>query len=64
MLVTLKIKDKESLSCVFINDLSYKIDEINKNIIIYNKDNLLGVLEYVYGIDEDSFVKDIKEYEK
>ena len=58
MLITLKIKDKESLSCVYIKDIRLKLE--NNQVICFNKDKKLGILECVYGIDEDKFFEGVK----
>lgn len=58
MLITLKIKDKESLNCVYLKDIRLKLE--NKKVVCFNKDKKLGVLEYFYGIDEDKFFESVR----
>lgn len=57
-MVTLKIKDRESLSCVYIRDIVLKLE--NNQIVVFNEEKRLGILECIYGIDEDRFFEEVK----
>lgn len=57
-MVTLKIKNKESLSCVYIRDIALKLE--NNSIVVFNKNKRVGILQYIYGIDEDRFFEEVK----
>ena len=60
MLVTFRFKDKDTLHCDSLENLSYKIE--NDELAIYKGEEFLGYCCQVIGIPEEEFINYLEGY--
>ena len=61
MLVTFRFKDKDTLLCDSLDNLTFKLNEEKQELEIYKDNKFQGYYAMVYGIDEDEFIKYIQD---
>ena len=61
MLVTFRFKDKETLLCDSLDNLTFKLNEEKQELEIYKDNQFQGYYTMVYGITEDEFIKYVQD---
>ena len=61
MLVTFRFKDKETLLCDSLDNLTFKLNEEKQELEIYKDNQFQGYYAMVYGITEDEFIKYVQD---
>lgn len=61
MLVTIRFKDKDTLLCDSLDNLTFKLNEEKQELEIYKDGKFQGYYCNILGITEDEFIKYIQD---
>ena len=61
MLVTIRFKDKDTLLCDSLDNLTFKLNEEKQELEIYKDEKFQGYYCSILGMTEDDFIKYIQD---
>lgn len=60
MMITVAVNEQDVLTADDISNFSIMADEIARKILIYHRQELLGSIAYITGIDIDDFLNKVE----